>query len=187
VAVVDPDRGVALRDGLVGEIWVHGPNVARRYWRQPDRSAEIFDAVLDEPGLPAGPWLRTGDLGVRHDGDLYITGRLKDLLIVAGRNHYPQDVEETVAGASPALGRVAAFTVTHDDQERVVVVGERAGDGDDPGIVRAARQAVWRRHDLALHDVVLVEPGGVPRTTSGKVSRTGCRARYLAGRGRADA
>jgi fatty acid CoA ligase FadD32 len=187
VAIVDPGRGVALRDGLVGEIWVHGPNVARRYWRQPARSAEVFDAVLDEAGLPAGPWLRTGDLGVRVDGELYITGRLKDLLIVAGRNHYPQDVEETVAGVSPALGRVAAFTVTQDDQERVVVVGERAGNGQDPEIVRAARQAVWRRHDLALHDVVLVDPGAVPRTTSGKVSRTGCRAGYLAARDAADA
>jgi len=190
VAVVDPDRGVALDDGLVGEIWVHGPNVARGYWRQPERSRQVFAAALAGPlpdGLPRQPWLRTGDLGMLHDGELYVTGRLKDLLIVAGRNHYPQDVEETVAGVSPALGRVAAFTVTHDDQERVVVMGERTGDGDDPEIIRAARQAVWHRHDLALHDVVLIKPGGVPRTTSGKVSRTGCRARYLAGRGGRDA
>jgi len=187
VAIVDPHRGTARPAGQVGEIWVHGPNVARRYWRRPEHSAGVFGAVLAGPlpdGLPAGPWLRTGDLGVLHDGELYITGRLKDLIIVAGRNHYPQDVEETVSAACPALGRVAAFTVPADGTERAVVLAERsraAGPQWRPAeIVRDIRRAVWHHHDLALHDVVLAEPGTIARTTSGKVSRTECRARYLA-------
>jgi fatty acid CoA ligase FadD32 len=190
VAVVDPERRVVVGDGRVGEIWVHGPNVGRRYWRQPERSAEVFGAALTgapPAGLPRQPWLRTGDLGVLHEGRLYITGRLKDLVVVAGRNHYPQDIEATVAGAGPALGRVAAFAVTVDDQERAVVVGEWAGDAQPPAeIVSAVRQAVWRHHDLALHDIVLTSPGDVPRTTSGKVSRTACRSRYLSGQWGAD-
>jgi len=189
VAIVDPEHAAVLPAGQVGEIWVHGPNVAHRYWGRPEHSAEVFGAVLADPvpdGLPAAPWLRTGDLGVLHDGELYITGRRKDLLIVAGRNHYPQDVEETVAEACPALGRVAAFTVPADDGERPVVVAERsrwagAADWRPAELTRDLRRAVWRRHDLALHDVVLAEPGSLARTTSGKVSRTGCRTRYLDG------
>jgi len=189
VAIVAPERAVALPDGQVGEIWVQGPNVARRYWRQPERSALIFDAALADPvpeGLPRAPWLRTGDLGVRYDGELYVTGRLKDLLIVAGRNHYPQDVEETATAACRVLGLVAAFTVPVDDQERAVVVAERsrsagAEDWRPAEITRTVRQAVWRHHDLALHDVVLVEAGSIPRTSSGKVSRTACQAKYRSG------
>lgn len=189
VAIVDPGQRTALPEGQVGEIWVHGPNVARRYWRSPERTAQAFGAVLAGPvpdGLPAGPWLRTGDLGALHGGDLYVTGRLKDLLIVAGRNHYPQDIEETVAGVSPAFGRVAAFTVPAEEQDRVVVVAERSRSAD-PGdwrpeeVARQVRQAVWRGHDLALHDVVLAEAGSIPRTTSGKVSRMRCRESYLSG------
>ena len=191
VAIVDPECAVALPDASVGEIWVHGPNVASRYWRRPGRSVQVFDAALADPvpdGLPAGPWLRTGDLGVLFDGGLYITGRIKDLLIVAGRNHYPQDVEQTVAEAGRALGRVAAFTVLVDERERAIVVAERSRSAEAadwrPGeIARDARRAVWRYHDLALHDIVIAEAGTIPRTTSGKVSRTACRAWYLAGHG----
>ncbi|WP_051807291.1 fatty acyl-AMP ligase [Actinoplanes subtropicus] len=166
VAIVDPATGEPLPDGRVGEIRVRGANVARRYWRREE----------------IGGWLHTGDLGTLLDGELFVTGRLKDLLIVAGRNHYPQDVEETVGEAAPELGRAAAFTITVDDQEKAVVVAERsrsAGEWHPDQITRAVRQAVWRRHDLALHDLVLEEPGAIPRTTSGKVSRTACRNRYL--------
>ena len=186
LAMVDPGRCTVLPEGQVGEVWVHGPNVARRYWGQPELSARVFDAALAGPvpaGLPAGPWLRTGDLGVLHDGELYVTGRLKDLIVISGRNHYPQDVEETVAQVSAAVGRVAAFAVTVGDQERVVVVCEVSGQRDRLAaeVARQTRTAVWQRHDLVLHDVVFLGPGGIPRTTSGKVSRTGCRTRYLAG------
>ena len=188
VAIVDPATGAVLPPGRVGEVWVHGPNVARRYWRQPERSDAVFAARLDPApdGLPAGPWLRTGDLGTRHDGELFITGRLKDLLIVAGRNHYPQDIEVTVAQAAPAMraGRIAVFAVTISGEERAVVVGERsrsAPAGEPDGMAQRIRQAVWRGHDLALHDVLLTEPGAVPHTSSGKISRSACREQYLAG------
>jgi len=169
---VDPETGERLPDGRVGEIRVRGANVARRYWRR--------EAIAGD----GRQWLCTGDLGTLHDGELFVTGRLKDLLIVAGRNHYPQDVEETVGAVTPALGRAAAFTIPVGDEEKAVVVVERsrsAGEWRPDEIARAVRQAVWRRHDLALHDLVLAEPAAIPRTTSGKVSRTGCRARYLDG------
>ena len=186
VTIVDPERCTAAPAGRVGEIWVHGPNVADRYWGKPELSARVFDAVLAGPvpaGLPAGPWLRTGDLGVLHDGDLYVTGRLKDLIVLAGRNHYPQDVEETVSLANPSVGRAAAFSVTVEDRERVVVVCEVPGPRDRLAAeaARQTRAAVWQRHDLVLHEVVFVAPGGIPRTTSGKMSRTRCRDQYLAG------
>lgn len=189
VLIVDPERRVALPAGQVGEIWVHGPNVSRRYWRRPEASALLLGAELAEPppdGLPVGPWLRTGDLGALHDGELFVTGRLKDLLIVAGRNHYPQDIEETIAGVSPVLGRAAAFAVPAEEQNLVVVVAEMSRSDRSPAarsteLARLARGAVWQRHDIALHDVVLTRPGAIPRTTSGKVSRIACRERYLAG------
>jgi fatty acid CoA ligase FadD32 len=173
IAIVDPETTKELPGGRVGEVWVSGPNVSRRYWRQPERTAEVF----------VDGWLRTGDLGLIHDGDLYITGRLKDLLIVAGRNHYPQDVEGTVV-AQARVGRVAAFSVPVAGDERVVVVVERSRLADpaewQPGrLASAIRQAVWRHHEIALHDIVLTEPGLVPRTSSGKVARSACRQIYL--------
>jgi fatty acid CoA ligase FadD32 len=189
VAIVDPDRRVRLPDGQVGEIWVYGANTARRYWRQPELTAEVFGAMLTgSGGLPIGPWMRTGDLGVMHDGDLYITGRRKDLIIVAGRNHYPQDLEATAAAASPQVadGHVVAFAVPDEDVEKAVVVAERSrsappGDPRPDEVARDVRAAVWAAHDLALHDVLLIEPGGLPRTSSGKLTRSLARERYLAG------
>ncbi|MCK2213522.1 fatty acyl-AMP ligase [Actinomadura sp. ATCC 31491] len=166
-----------LPDGHVGEIWVQGPNVARGYWRDPARSAEVFG--------PDG-WLRTGDLGVRHDGRLYVTGRVKDLVIVDGRNHYPQDIEATVQEAHEAVrrDRVAAFAVPGPDTERLVVVAERSRRGQAAGrdeVARAVRAAVRTGHDLAVHDFVLTEAGTVPRTSSGKLARSACRRAYLEG------
>ncbi len=183
VVAVDPDSHRLRPDGWVGELWVHGPNVARGYWRAPEDSAATFGATLAGPvpeGLPRGPWLRSGDLGVLHEGQLYVTGRLKDLLIVAGRNHYPQDVEETVSQTDPALGRSAAFCLDAGDQIAVVAeVTSSTAPGWQPGpVVAAVRRAVWQRHGLALHDVVLTVRGALPRTTSGKVSRTACRNVY---------
>ncbi|MGW2620847.1 hypothetical protein ACWCZB_39490, partial [Streptomyces sp. NPDC001500] len=133
-------------------------------------------------------WLRTGDLGTVLDGQLIVTGRLKDLIVVDGRNHYPQDVEATVQEAHPAVrrDRLAAFAVPGPEGERAAVVAEHARTADPAGIdvpalVRAVRAAVSARHGLRLADVVLVPPGAVPRTSSGKVSRTLARERYLAG------
>lgn len=128
VAIVDPETRAEQPDGRVGEIWVHGPNTASGYWRNSERSQDTFGGELAEPGgLPSGPWMRTGDYGVVHEGELYVTGRIKDLIIVDGRNHYPQDIEVTAQEAHPAVrpDHVAAFALTGEETERLVVVAER--------------------------------------------------------------
>ncbi|WP_214326413.1 fatty acyl-AMP ligase [Nonomuraea sediminis] len=169
------EYGEARADGEVGEICVRGPNVARAYWRDPARTAEVF----------AGGWLRTGDLGVIHDGRLYVTGRIKDLVIVDGRNHYPQDIEVTVQEAHPAVrrDRVAAFAVPGESSERLVVVAERsrgsAASLDE--VARSVRGAVAKFHDLSVFDFVLADAGSVPRTSSGKIARRACLRAYLEG------
>ncbi len=163
-------------EGRVGEIWVHGPNVADGYWGRGDATA--FGAELD--GL--GGWLRTGDLGVVHRGDLYVTGRLKDLIVIDGRNFHPQDIEAAAGEAHPAVrrDRVAAFGVSDSGGEGAVVVAERARgvDADDREVTRAVLRAVSREHGLTLRAVRLVPSGGLPRTSSGKVARSAAKARY---------
>ncbi|WP_231156583.1 fatty acyl-AMP ligase [Streptomyces sp. CNZ748] len=186
VRVADPESGTVLDEGRVGEIQVRGPNVGTGYWKQSERSAETF----------RDGWLHTGDLGALHDGRLLVTGRLKDLIVVDGRNHYPQDVEETVQAALDVVrrDRLAAFTVPRDEDgpEDLVVVAEvRRGTVADGAQARErlarARAAVAARHGLRLADLVLVEAGTVPRTSSGKVARAACRERLLSGALRAEA
>jgi len=173
--------GRAQPDGAVGEIWVHGPNVATGYWGRGDGSA--FGATLD--GL--GGWLRTGDLGVVHRGDLYVTGRLKDLVVIDGRNFHPQDIEAAAGEAHPAVrrDRVAAFGVTDERGEGAVVVAElvRGTDPDVTEVTRAVLRAVSREHGLTLRAVRLVPSGALPRTSSGKVARSAAKARYGGDRG----
>ncbi|WP_020673663.1 fatty acyl-AMP ligase [Amycolatopsis nigrescens] len=190
VRIVSIDEGRVLPDGSVGEIWVHGPNVADGYWRQPERSAETFAGELSdaEESTPATGWLRTGDLGVRHEGELFITGRLKDLIIIDGKNHYPQDIEATAQGAHPAIrrDRLAVFSVEKDGREGPVVVAEfsqhvSAGDRQLEDVGRVVRAAVAQHHDLRLLDFVLVRPGTVARTSSGKIARAATRKAYLSG------
>jgi fatty-acyl-CoA synthase len=190
--IVDTDSGEELSDGRVGEIWLHGDNVCRGYWGRPDESRRVFGARLKSPlpaeshahGAPvAGEWLRTGDLGVYLDDELYVTGRIADLVIIDGANHYPQDIEATAAEASPMVrrGYVAAFT---DDCHRLVIVAERAAGTarDDPQpAIEAIRSMVSRKHGLTVFDVRFVPAGAIPRTTSGKLARRECRARYLSG------
>ncbi|GAY15710.1 fatty acyl-AMP ligase [Mycobacterium sp. shizuoka-1] len=196
-AIVDPVSEAEVPDGEVGEIWLHGDNIGRGYWGRPAETERSFrnklqvrlDRGSHAEGAPAnGTWFRTGDLGVYLDGELYITGRIKDLVIVDGRNHYPQDIEATVAAASQAVrtGFVAAFSVPAQDAagERVVIIAERApGAGKaEPGpIVEVIRAAVSRRHAIPVADIRLVAAGAIPRTTSGKLARQACRAEYLAG------
>ncbi|MFF4014803.1 fatty acyl-AMP ligase [Streptomyces sp. NPDC001843] len=188
VRIADPVSRTALPEGEVGEIWVQGPNVGRGYWNQEEQTRRVFGAVLAGDPAAEGGWLRTGDLGTVLDGQLIVTGRLKDLIVVDGRNHYPQDVEATAQEAHPVVrrDRLAAFGVPGPDGERVVVVAEHVRTTslagiDVPDLVRAVRAAVSARHGLRLADVVLVPPGAVPRTSSGKVSRALTRARYLEG------
>jgi acyl-CoA synthetase (AMP-forming)/AMP-acid ligase II len=179
VRITGPD-GSELPEGHVGEIRLRGPNIGLGYWK---RDAD------DTFGGPEG-WLRTGDLGALHDGRLLVTGRLKDLLVVDGRNHYPQDVEETVQTALPMIrrDRLAAFGVPRPDdtgEELVVVAEHRRDTSPTPRERREAevrvRGAVSARHGLRLGALVLVPPGAVPRTSSGKVARAASRARFLDG------
>jgi len=202
--VVNPDAEVELPDGEVGEIWLHGDNIGRGYWARPEETERVFGNKLRrrltvgshaDGAASEATWLRTGDLGVYLDGELYITGRIKDLIIVDGRNHYPQDIEATVAEASPAVrsGFVAAFSVpanqlpgapADEAGERLVIVAERAagaGRADLQPVIDAVRSAVSRRHSLPLSDVLLVAAGVIPRTSSGKLARQACRAQYLNG------
>jgi len=196
--IVDPEIDAELPDGRVGEIWLQGDNIGRGYWRRPEESELTFGNKLQSrlasgshaEGTAYGEtWLRTGDLGVYLDGQLYITGRIKDLVIVDGRNHYPQDIEATVAAASDAIrtGYVAAFSVPAQDSagEQLVVIAERAagaGKVDPEPVLAAVRAAVSRTHAVPVADVRLVAAGTIPRTTSGKLARRACRADYLAGR-----
>ncbi|GGL10784.1 fatty acyl-AMP ligase [Streptomyces flaveus] len=183
VRIVGAD-GALLPEGRVGEIQVRGPNVGLGYWKRAELSAETF-------GFGAtGDWLRTGDLGSLHEGQLLVTGRHKDVIIVDGRNHYPQDIEQTVQTAVSLVrrDRLAAFGVTRPDRtgEELVVIAEHRRDTEPTAedawaAERTARATVSTRHGLRLGTLLLVPPGSVPRTSSGKVSRTATRARFLEG------
>jgi acyl-CoA synthetase (AMP-forming)/AMP-acid ligase II len=182
VRIADPGTGEPLEPGAVGEIRVSGPNVGRGYWGRAASSATFGLPPLD-PDTGEG-WLATGDLGVVFDGELYVTGRLKDLVVVDGRNHYPQDIEQTVeehAGVRPHSA--AVFAIATDDGEVAVVALERAKNSDAvvAEVAAALRAAVSAGHGLRLHDVVVLAPGEVPRTSSGKISRARCRESYLDG------
>ncbi|HLJ65426.1 MAG TPA: fatty acyl-AMP ligase, partial [Stellaceae bacterium] len=186
IAIVHPHTRRRVMDGSVGEIWVHGPNVASGYWRQPMATRETFQARIAGEGAPR--WLRTGDLGcLDGEGELYITGRLKDVIIVRGANHYPQDIERTVERSHPALRPhcSAAFTVSRQDQEVLIVVQEVERTFrhrlDIAEVTGAVRMAVVREHELTVHDVVLIRTGTIPKTTSGKIRRRLTRQLYLDG------
>jgi long-chain fatty acid adenylase/transferase FadD26 len=185
VRIVNPQTRTENPSGTVGEIWVHGDNVAMGYWRKPDQTARTFGAnlVAPSPGTPEGPWLRTGDLGVMSDGELFIMGRIKDLLIVDGRNHYPDDIEATIQEITG--GRVAAISVPDDSTEQLVAIIEmvRRGVSEETmlklrSVKREVTSAISRSHSLRVADLVLVSPGSIPITTSGKVRRSACVERY---------
>lgn len=182
VAVVDPLTHASLADGQVGEIWISGSNVAAGYWGRPEDSDATFRA---HTATGAGPFLRSGDLGFYHAGELFVAGRLKDLLIVHGRNHHPHDIEQTVEACHPALKPHggAAFSVDDEGRERVVVVHEvqRPKRYDLDAVVHTIRRAVLEAHDLVVDSVVLIRQGSLSKTTSGKVQRHACREQFLAG------
>jgi acyl-CoA synthetase (AMP-forming)/AMP-acid ligase II len=184
IAIVDPETAVELPSGREGEIWISGSNNAHGYWNRPDETREMFRAELSATG--EGPFVRTGDLGFVLDGELYVTGRIKDLIIVRGRNHYPHDIERTVERAHPGLrpGCGAAFAVEVDGEERVVVVQEvdRETDPNDGAtILDDVRAAVVVEHDLRPYAVLLIPAGEIPKTSSGKIQRRATRELYLGG------
>lgn len=184
VIVVHPESREPLQDGNVGEIWIRARSVGAGYWNKPEATRETFQARLAGRNARTR-YLRTGDLGFLHEGELFVTGRCKDLIVVRGRNHYPQDIEATVQAAHPALrphGGVA-FAVEQDATEGVVIVQEvertalRELDATD--VAHAIREAVAREHDLAPVAIMLVRPATVPKTSSGKLQRSECRRQFL--------
>ncbi|WP_110986977.1 type I polyketide synthase [Acaryochloris thomasi] len=181
VQIVDPDQLTPCSSEQVGEIWVSGPSVAKGYWNQPELTKAAFCADLDGDG----PFLRTGDLGFLSDGELYITGRRKDLLIFRGQNHYPQDIEATVAQCHPALksGCGAAVSQFVAGEERLVIVQEvershrRRLNIED--IIITVQKAVSQHHELQIHGLYLLKPGSIPKTSSGKIQRQACKQGLL--------
>jgi len=190
VLAVDPESGDPLAPGRVGEIWVAGPSVAQGYWQRPEETATTFSAHLADG---TGSFLRTGDLGFVADGEVFLTGRLKDLIILRGRNHYPQDLELTAERGHADLraGGGAAFAVETDGgagEERLVIVHEvdrhaiaSIEGGKTEEIAAAVRQAIAGEHEVSVAEVVLIRPETLPRTSSGKVRRRACRDLYVQG------
>ncbi|MCV7170859.1 MULTISPECIES: long-chain-fatty-acid--AMP ligase FadD32 [Mycolicibacterium] len=212
--IVDHDTATELPDGQIGEIWISGQNMGTGYWGKPEESVATFQNLLKsrtEPSHANGApddatWVRTGDYGAFYEGDLYITGRVKDLVIIDGRNHYPQDLEYSAQESTKALrtGFVAAFSVPanqlpdevfadahaglkrdpDDSSEQLVIVGERAPGAhklDMAPIADDIRAAIAVRHGVTVRDVLLTPAGAIPRTSSGKIGRRACRAAYLDG------
>jgi len=213
-AIVDHETASEVPDGQIGEIWISGPNMGTGYWNKPEETIATFQNILKSRTSPShadgaaddANWVRTGDLGAYHDGDLYITGRVKDLVIIDGRNHYPQDLEYSAQEATRALrtGYVAAFSVPAnqlpdevfanaqsglkrdpgDTSEQLVIVGERAAGThkmEVEPVTDAIRAAIAVRHGVTVRDVLLTPAGAIPRTSSGKIGRRACRAAYLDG------
>jgi acyl-CoA synthetase (AMP-forming)/AMP-acid ligase II len=187
IAIVDPQDRERLQAESIGEIWVRGPHVAKGYFGRKELSEATFRARI---AGEEGEWLRTSDLGfVDADGNLFVVGRIKDLIIIRGANHHPQDIERTVEECHPALSRHggAAFSVEGDrGEERLVVVQEleraQSRGRDLEEIEDCIREAVAETHDVSPHRIVLIRPGSLPKTTSGKIQRALTRRLFLEGR-----
>jgi acyl-CoA synthetase (AMP-forming)/AMP-acid ligase II len=186
IKIVDPDTFIPCCPGQVGEIWVSGPSVAQGYWNQPEKTKETFQAYIEGSG--EGPFLRTGDLGfIDEAGELFITGRIKDVIIVRGRNHYPQDIERSLEKAHPALksGSTAAFAVDMAGEEKLVIVQEiertYLRKVDTREVIASIRQVLTSQYGLQAHAIELIKPCSLPKTSSGKIQRFLCRSKFLSG------
>ncbi len=181
IVIADPENQTRCPSGQIGEIWVHGPSVAMGYWRRPEVTKATFQATLKDTG--EGPFLRTGDLGFLLDGELFVTGRLKDLIIFRGVNHYPQDIERTMQQSHPRLRPDcgAAFTVEEGGREKLIVVNEveRHKTADLDAICERIHREVAAEHELSLDVIMLIRAGSVPKTSSNKIQRHACREGYL--------
>src|SRR5437016_5919648 len=182
VVVVDPESRSVCPEKRVGEVWISGPSVSSGYWNRPEETFKTFGAYCADTG--EGPFLRTGDLGFFHQGELFITGRLKDIVIINGRNLYPHDLEITAQASHPGLqpGSGAIFSVEYDGQERLVIAQEVQREAlrtDPQQMVSAIRQAMVRDFDVQAYAIVLLKPGQVPKTSSGKIRRALCKSALM--------
>ncbi|MEO1370366.1 MAG: AMP-binding protein, partial [Acidobacteriota bacterium] len=183
IVIANPETMTICEPDQVGEIWLSGPVVAGGYWNRSEQTDETFHAYLQDTG--EGPFLRTGDAGFLQQDELFVTGRLKDLVIIRGTNHYPQDIELTVQESHPALrpDGAAAFSVDVDDEERLVVVQEIERTArrrlDVETVTGAIRQAIATHHGLQVYSIVLIKPSTLPKTSSGKVQRRASRKKFL--------
>lgn len=187
VVIVDPQSLKQLPSNQIGEIWVSGSSVAKGYWNLTKETRETFRACLADTLTKEGPFLRTGDLGFIQDDELFVTGRLKDLIIIRGRNYYPQDIERTVEKSHFALRAncSAAFSISIDEQEKLVVVQEveriYLRNLNLVEVIGNIREAIALEHDLQVHDIILIKPASIHKTSSGKIQRYLCRSSYLNG------
>ena len=198
IKIVHPEKLTLCAEGEVGEIWVSGPSIAQGYWHKLEETKHTFAAsILDAPTEEL--FMRTGDLGFFQGGELFVTGRLKDVIIISGRNHYPQDIEWTVEQSHSLIrpGCVAGFSVEVTGEERLVVVAEvernfrellrrngKSGDENSDNshnLIKSIQGAVSRNHDLQIYQLLLLKPGAIPKTSSGKIQRYACRDGFLAG------
>ena len=182
IAIIHPETRQPCQPGQIGEIWIASPSVAQGYWERPDESAQSFRQRL--PGYEGAQFLRTGDLGILHAGELFVTGRLKDLIIIRGRNYYPQDIELAAERSNAAFrpGCGAAFSVPVEGEERLVVVQEldrQARGPDVPALAAAIRQAVAEQHEVQVYAVALIKHGSLPKTSSGKIQHRATRDKFL--------
>jgi acyl-CoA synthetase (AMP-forming)/AMP-acid ligase II len=200
IIIVHPEALTQCAPNEVGEIWVKGPSIAQGYWNQPEATDSIFSAYLGDTG--EGPFLRTGDLGFLEDGEVFVTGRIKDMIVINGRNYYPQDIEWTVEHSHQLIrpNCVAGFSVSIGGEEKLVIVAEversyrkrrleettlisnaPSPNGDTPDLLRSIQRAISKHHDLQVHATLLLKPGSIPKTSSGKIQRHVCRTSYLTG------
>ena len=202
IVIANPETMVSCQPGEVGEIWVSGSSIAQGYWRQPEITEQTFNAYLKD--THAGAFLRTGDLGFIDRGELFFTGRLKDMIVIKGRNHYPQDIEKTVEATNSWIrpSCVASFSIEVRGEEKLVVLAEverrywsstRSGKTassngtaavdeiiDVKDLVQSIRREITKNHDLQTHTILLLKPGSLPKTSSGKIQRHACRTEFLA-------
>ncbi|MGF1539557.1 MAG: fatty acyl-AMP ligase [Pleurocapsa sp.] len=202
IVIVNPQTHTTCSPGEVGEIWVSGTSVAGGYWDRPSETEHTFNACLQDK--QESGFLRTGDLGFIEDGELFVTGRLKDMIIIKGRNHYPQDIEKTVQDTNSLIrpSGVASFSINVEGEEKLIILAEverqywssnrsskSNGNGngykndipDTQELIQTIRREVAKNHDLQIHTTLLLKPGGIPKTSSGKIQRHVCRTEFLAG------
>ena len=202
IVIANPETMVSCKRGEVGEIWVSGSSIAQGYWRQPQITEETFNAYLRD--TKAGPFLRTGDLGFLDQGELFFTGRLKDMIVIKGRNHYPQDIEKTVESTNPWIrpSCVASFSIETKGEEKLVVLAEverrywssnrttKTANSNSSiatnklisvkDLTQLIKREISKHHDLQTYTVLLLKPGSLPKTSSGKIQRHACRGDFLA-------